>query len=76
MDEKRKSVLMAGILASQINAKGVLPLNSTELDRKLARLLTNPEFKKLGVTLREMRKLYGELSQIALETEVSLRKKA
>ncbi len=62
------------MLAVQINSEGTIPsLNSSKTDRNLARMLSNPEFRGLGVTLREFKRVYGEICATALATQMQLR---
>lgn len=66
MEKQKKDLIMRTLLVIYINRKGIIPLNSDLLDSTLARLLNNPEFRGLGITLKDMKTLYSELCQNAL----------
>jgi hypothetical protein len=61
MSEKETAMLKA-FFQHHIRCNGILPPNSPELDRKIARLLLTPPFRELGVTVREFRDMYVKIS--------------
>lgn len=72
---ERHNQIMKALLASIISARGgPLPMNSGKLDSMLARLLSNPEFKGLKVTLRELKGVYKEIADKAIQTQINLKK--
>jgi hypothetical protein len=75
MTYNRQFKIMKAALAAIINIKGIKSPNSPRLRQGLARFATNPEFKDLEVTLREVIKLYSILSKEALRVNCLLRNK-
>lgn len=65
MSAKQQRLAMRAILIGQIISNGTMKLTRDQLDSGLGRLLTNPEFRGLGINLRMMRELYLDLFEEA-----------
>lgn len=65
MSAEKQRLAMRAILIGQIIRNGLINPNSDEFESRIARLLSNPEFRGLGITLREMKEFYLELCREA-----------
>jgi len=76
METQRENEILKVIIAGWLNNNSnlVLSPNSIKLTRSLARLMCNPELKKLGVTLKEMEDLYVKICEYALQAKTGTQK--
>ncbi len=58
---KRRTQILRSVGDVLVRKIGTLSVNGAEADKKLAELISEPEFREIGLTLNEARSLYVKL---------------
>ncbi|MEI7463307.1 MAG: hypothetical protein WCK03_02810 [Candidatus Taylorbacteria bacterium] len=74
MNIQRENDILLAMMAAEMCRGGIPSINSLEFQARLARFLTNPEFKSLQVTLTEVTDLMNKVIALELAVQEELKK--